>query len=546
MRLLRFLARLSNGTTLLVVLVSLGAGGCSTALLAILNRALAEDGSLALLAVAFLGAALLKVGSSFWGEILLLRIGARTTARLKDSLVRQISTAHLRRIEGLGSGRLLSLLTDDIEAIQSAYVTLPYVSAQVAMLVGGAAYLAWLSPPALLALLAFATVAIASQRAALALSHRHWEEARSCDDRLLEHYRGLIDGLKQLKLHRGRRESFVADEIAKTTQKSLDLNVSADVRYSIAEHVTQLSLYTLLGIVLFALPELVSIDRSSLTAYVLTIVFLMGPLRALLKVYGQLVATDIAVVRLEALTAELENLAQQTDLTTGSKEPMTFSRIELDGTTMSYAADGDDARFRLGPVHASVEPGDLLFVVGGNGSGKTTLAKVLCGLYEPDGGRVVWDGVTVDGDNRDDFRQLFSGVFADQFLFDRPVTRSSRGERISQELSRFGLSHRVQFHEGRFHGLDLSRGQRARLLLLSALLEDRPVYVFDEWAAEQDPGFRRRFYEELLPELKNRGKTVIVITHDDRYFHLADRVWRLEEGRCEELSPGAQRAASAS
>src|SRR5256885_14002412 len=64
-----------------------------------------------------------------------------------------------------------------------------------------------------------------------------------------------------------------------------------------------------------------------------------------------------------------------------------------------------------------------------------------------------------------------------------------------------------------------------------AYLEGRPVLVFDEWAADQDPSFRHLFYTELLPELRARGHLLVVISHDDRYFHLADRIVRMEAGR---------------
>jgi putative ATP-binding cassette transporter len=77
--------------------------------------------------------------------------------------------------------------------------------------------------------------------------------------------------------------------------------------------------------------------------------------------------------------------------------------------------------------------------------------------------------------------------------------------------------------DGRLSTTRLSAGQRRRLALLQVFLDRRPVVALDEWAAEQDPIFRRVFYTELLPELQRRGATVVAITHDDRYFHIADR-----------------------
>jgi len=98
-------------------------------------------------------------------------------------------------------------------------------------------------------------------------------------------------------------------------------------------------------------------------------------------------------------------------------------------------------------------------------------------------------------------------------------------------LDRLEISHKVSIEGGAFSTIDLSAGQRKRLALVQAYLENRPVMVFDEWAAEQDPTFRRVFYTEILPDLKRQGKTLIVISHDDRYFHLADRRITLRGGR---------------
>ena len=190
----------------------------------------------------------------------------------------------------------------------------------------------------------------------------------------------------------------------------------------------------------------------------------------------------------------------------------------------------------LGPVDLMLEQGELVFVVGGNGSGKTTLSMLLLGLYAPESGCVVLNGVEVDDDNREQYRQHFAAVFADFHLFEHLLgDDSADAEQRTAEATRYvkalGLGHKVSIVDDRFSTVDLSTGQRKRLALVSAYLDDKPFYLFDEWAADQDPTFKRVFYMELLPELKARGKTVIVITHDDAYFQQADRVLKVENGR---------------
>ena len=68
-------------------------------------------------------------------------------------------------------------------------------------------------------------------------------------------------------------------------------------------------------------------------------------------------------------------------------------------------------------------------------------------------------------------------------------------------------------------------------MLLTAYLEDRAVYVFDEWASDQDPIFKELFYLHILKRLKERQKAVVVVSHDDRYFSAADRIVRLDSGK---------------
>src|SRR5262249_40882734 len=118
-------------------------------------------------------------------------------------------------------------------------------------------------------------------------------------------------------------------------------------------------------------------------------------------------------------------------------------------------------------------------------------------------------------------------------LFDSLLGMESPGldAQARRYLSELRLAHKVKVQNGALSTTELSRGQRKRLALLTAYLEDRPLYVFDEWAADQDPQFKEIFYPRLLPELKARGKAVLVISHDDRYFPVADRILRLEDGK---------------
>jgi putative ATP-binding cassette transporter len=157
------------------------------------------------------------------------------------------------------------------------------------------------------------------------------------------------------------------------------------------------------------------------------------------------------------------------------------------------------------------------------------------GLYEPGKGTIILDGKPVTRENRDDYRQYFSVVFFDFFLFEHLIGIGMKdpGDRIKRYLEELQLTHKVKVQDGRLSTIELSQGQRKRLALFNAYVEDRPIYIFDEWAADQDPQFKEVFYRDILAELKAAGKTVIVISHDDRYYHLADRIIKLDGGKVE-------------
>jgi putative ATP-binding cassette transporter len=201
--------------------------------------------------------------------------------------------------------------------------------------------------------------------------------------------------------------------------------------------------------------------------------------------------------------------------------------------THTYHREGEDSSFMLGPINLALTPGELVFLVGGNGSGKTTLSKLLIGLYSPEGGEVRLNDTPITDENREFYRQQFSVVFSDFYLFDSllGLDAPDLDDNARRYLALLRLDNKLKVQDGVLSTTDLSQGQRKRLALLTAYLEDRSIYVFDEWAADQDPLFKEIFYYQLLPELKARGKTIIVISHDDKYYHVGDRIIKLDDGQ---------------
>ena len=348
----------------------------------------------------------------------------------------------------------------------------------------------------------------------------------------------MTEGTKELKSHRRRREAFLESCLGASSERFRRLHTKGVALYFVGGSWGQLLFFLVILVLLFPGSQLQNVSGALRASFVVMILFLMAPLEGILGALPTLGRARVALKSVEDLGLSLTThpaAPRQESLPPGSQPAW---RVELVGVKHSYYEERSERVFTMGPIDLSFSPGQLVFLIGGNGSGKTTLLKVLTGLYTPEAGQVLWNGVVIDDSNRDSYRELFSVVYSDFFLFEQllgleKIGQSSLDESAAQYLKQLELNHKVQVQGGRLSTTALSQGQRKRLALLVAYLEDRPFYIFDEWAADQDPAFKDVFYKRLLPELKRRGKTVLVISHDDRYYHVADRVIKLDSGRLE-------------
>ncbi|MEM7049897.1 MAG: cyclic peptide export ABC transporter [Acidobacteriota bacterium] len=535
MKFLRFVAGQSGRARwILAAAAAIGifSGVLSVGLVALINAALnAEGPKMAAIGWTFAALCALITLTRVTSVVLLANLGQGVVRELRVDLSRQISAAPLRRIEELGPNRLLATLTDDINAISQALIFVPPICLNGSIIAGCLIYLGFLDQGLLGMLLVAMLIGIVTYFVPAQLGMRKFHAAREQQDHLFGYFEGLIRGGKELRLHRPRRRVF-GRLLAGVADLARKLRVKAALIYSAAEAWGRLLIFVVIGVLLFARPDFLGADRAVLTGFTLVLLFLMGPLQALLDSIPALGMAEVSAQKVASLGFSLDGAAG------GAPRPpavpaRSWQRIEFRGVTHTYHREGQDHPFELGPIDLTLEPGELVFLVGGNGSGKTTLAKVFVGLYAPERGEILLDGQPVTETDRDDFRQLFSVVFSDFYLFDRllGLEAPDLDQQAGRYLRELQIDHKVEIRDGQLSATDLSQGQRKRLALLTAYLEDRQIYVFDEWAADQDPVFKEVFYRRVLPDLKARGKTVLAISHDDRYFHLADRLVKLEDGR---------------
>jgi putative pyoverdin transport system ATP-binding/permease protein len=520
----------------MVILTGIIGGAGNAVLIAIMNTVLSGEASRTRLMLwGFIGLCGLTLVTRFISQVMIVRLTMGVTLDLRLELARKMLGAPLRMLEEVGPHRLLASLTDDIPAITNALVNVPVLCINIAIMAGTMAYLGWLYWPGLIAWIIFMALGITSYKLMINRAVRYFRLAREQGDWLYKHFRALTDGTKELKLHRKRREEFLTKSLQTTAASLQHYNIAGNTIAIGANTWGGTLFFIFIGLLLFAFPSAVNLDGAILTGYTLAILYMMSPLQVILNVFPVFSQAEVAIAKIESLGLSLSKEPSEIRPSEISKVAARCDVLEMVGVTHEYHRELENRNFILGPVDMRLQRGELVFLIGGNGCGKTTLAKLLTGLYIPSSGEIRVNGELIDNDNRDDYRQYFSVVFSDFYLFDTLLGLGSAGldEQAREYLVRLQLNQKVEVKDGRLSTTELSQGQRKRLALLTVYLEDRPIYVFDEWAADQDPLFKEVFYHCLLPDLRSRGKTIVVITHDDRYFQIADRIIKLDAGRIE-------------
>ena len=515
------------------ILAGIISGSCSTRLIALINTAIGQSTSQALI-LPFLSLTLLALLTSSVSQFILIDLAQDSVYQLRLRLSQRILSAPLQQLEQLGPSQLLAVLTKDVQAISDTVFVIPFICIDLGIIGGCLIYLAWLSSWVFLAVAAFLIIAIAFVQILISQSYRFIDLAREETDHLFKHFRSITDGVKELKLHSMRRQIFFEEDLQVSATASRRYQKTALKLGAVATSSGQLLFFGLIALILFGIPSMMPTAQTVLPAYILTLTYLLGPLQDVVQLLPNVVNANVSIQKVNEMGLQLAENAE-IDTVIKPNQPSSWQKIELRKIVHTYQNQDADHRFIVGPLDLVLNPGEVTFIVGGNGSGKSTLAKLLTGLYTPDSGKLYLDKQLIVDSNREWYRQHFSTVFSDFYLFERLVSSSkpTLDKQAQAYLKTLELDYKVHVRDGYLSTTALSQGQRKRLALLTAYLEDRPIYLFDEWAADQDPIFREIFYKQLLRELKQRGKTALVISHDDQFFHLADRVIKLNYGQVE-------------
>ncbi|MGZ3758193.1 MAG: ATP-binding cassette domain-containing protein, partial [Mucilaginibacter sp.] len=362
------------------------------------------------------------------------------------------------------------------------------------------------------------------------------QQAMAKDNEYFAYMQHVLDGFNELKINREKVNDLYTNYMGEVSEEARQKNISTDISNVNLQLYAQLYFYILMASVVFILPQLSTLTADKIMSITTIIFFIMGPIVIIIDMVPSLARANVAIDYLQQLESQLQS-AQEDVFSTQETftAPHYFDRILVSQLYFSYPVEDQGRQFSVGPFDLSFTRGELIFIRGGNGSGKSTFLKLLTGLYESNSGAIVVDNKTIDSELLDNYRNLFSIIFTDFHLFDRFYGQQDVNvEMVNEYLVLMGLEKKTGFKNGRFTHTNLSTGQKKRLALIIALLEDKAIYVFDEVAADQDPEFRQFFYDVILQKLKQKEKTVIVVTHDEKYFNHCDRLLVMDMGQMRE------------
>lgn len=531
MELLSLVYRQYRWPFIAITLLSLLSAVSGIGVIAFINQSLIESvGDPLPILGQLVGLVLLLLVITLGSQLALTTLGHHFVYRLRGRLLKQLLDTDVARLRQIGQGPLLASLSSDIGQITIAFVRLPELVQGLVLTLGSIIYLGLLSPALLGVTALWVTVTMVVGWLLVNRVYRHLAHMRQAEDRLYQNYQSIIAGCKELALNR-ERAHFVYHQLYEQNARDYrEQIIRADTYHLSAVNWSNIMMLGAIGLVFFLANGLGWANTNVAATFALTLLFLRTPLLQGIGALPTLIAAQVAFDKIAAL-----NLAEPDEAFPLPPAPRPWQRIELDQVSFHYQGEGG---FSVGPINLVIERGEQIFLIGGNGSGKSTLAMLLTGLYQPVSGRILLDGEPVT--DRNGYLGLFSAIFTDYHLFQHLLGPEPKEALVAEWLERLQMGSKLAIEDGFIADIDLSQGQRKRVALLLALAEQREIMLFDEWAADQDPQFRRIFYQVLLPRLKEMGKTVIAISHDDHYFSLADRLLEMRQGRLTELT-GEQR-----
>ena len=533
MKIIRLLIQSSKLLFVVAAITSVLTGLCSTMVIKQIHQAIQTDNFVQsdfvfVFLIFWVGYGVLAVISTYTVSLLTQSIIHKLRIDLSEKILRaQFSTIEKNQT------RLLPILTEDIKTIATSIDRMPSVTTGLATVIGILVYMIWFSPILSLSTIGLFFIVWVITKISLPFVRKYAEHARELWNDVFSHFEGLIFGIKELTLNSQFKKIYVTDLIDPTSKKQNSYNVKENLVSSMASKSTDMVLLFGIGALIIIIFRTQFVTLEVFGQYLILVLMTIAPLSSATGFMANLKRIEVALDQIKEVGLVLDGSNPIESKVLLDEAKVGEVLLQLHGVRHEYYNPDEDEHFELGPIDLSIKKGELLFLLGGNGSGKTTLAKILLGLYPAKEGFIEFVGQKIDDYYIDNYRDHFSATFVDSYLFDKLIhikddQLEQRGQQLIETLE---LSKKVKIKNRKFSTSRLSEGQKKRLGLMVSILEDKDIYLFDEWAANQDPHFKKIFYEIILQDLKNDGKTVIVISHDEQYFDKGDRVIKLMEGK---------------
>ncbi len=538
LELLNLIREESSSSNIVLIMFSLLAGVSNTLLLVIIQQAAenyeARDPNLQYAALFLICMLIFFICKRHVSRFIVSAV-QDSLFKLRIKITDHLRHADLLSYESIGRPKILGSLSEKTELINDAATQLGELIPAIIIVTTTFIYLAILSTTAFwIALLSIVGIVFVFLLKNASVKGAMWEALKT-EEEFLASFHHLLDGFKEVKMNRKRSDDLYFNYVIPIAQSYRELRKESETAMVDMRIYVFILMFLMMASIAFVLPHFSELSSQEIVDIVAVILFIWGPIGVCATTVPEVAKANLAIrnIReLERLLAEADDREEYQENSSLVKKQKGFEKIEFKNLNFQYPRQNSQMPFSVGPVNFTIRSGKIIFVIGGNGSGKSTLLKLITGLYRASIGTTRVDKTLVTTANYAHYREMFSIIFTDFHLFDRFYgIEDIVQEEIDQELEKLGLEEKTEFVDGRFSNINLSTGQKKRLALISAIFEKKQIMIFDEVAADQDPQFRKYFYEELLQELKNSGKTVIAVTHDDHYFHQADEVYKMDYGK---------------
>ncbi|MEQ5837767.1 cyclic peptide export ABC transporter [Marinobacter sp. NFXS9] len=476
-------------------------------------------------------------------QYILIKLSSTVVYEIQQNLLKRILSSSYENIERVGGHRIIAALERDVGALANGLLAIPTLTFSSITLLLGVAYLVYISPSLFLLVLVAMIALIVLASCLLRYARKHQEVLREHIDSFYSNMQVLTNGGKEIGVNSYRRKHFFSDVMLPLFDRIRLRTVKSQLLIISLENFSTTLVYFLIGVVVYAAQFVLDgVDSSIIVTFVLVVLYMVTPLTQLVGMGEQVIAVPVSLRKVASLELAA---ASNFSLAVGKSESAEWNRLVIKNIQYRYKGNVEYS-FSVGPVSAEINSGEVVFVTGGNGSGKSTFIKMLVGLYMPDSGDVYVDGVHVGKELAlTSYMQNISVIFSDFFVFEQVL--DSNGDHaddrdVASHLRKLKLNGKLTSLDGKLSSVNLSMGQKKRLALLQSYMEDARICVFDELASDQDPGFKRYFYRELIPELKKAGKFVVVVSHDENYFSTADQILHFRDGQLCQFADGCEGA----